>query len=78
MIAPLRYKERRVRCFWILLALMLTWVLAGADGPRDNIAENVRPVPPPGITVPAAERQELEAGLKELRQEIEKIGRAHV
>src|SRR2546421_12939407 len=73
MIAALEVKARRVRCFWILLALLLSTALAGAHGPRDNIAENVRPVPPPGITVPAAERQELEAGLKELRQEIEKL-----
>jgi dienelactone hydrolase len=73
MIAAPEAKERRVRGFWILLALMLTPVLAGADGPRDNIAENVRPVPPPGIAVPAADRQELEAGLKELRQEIERL-----
>ena len=36
------------------------------DGPQDNIAENVRSVPPVGIEVPEADRKELEDGLKSL------------
>jgi dienelactone hydrolase len=42
-----------------------------ADGPRDNLVDNVRPVPPPGVEVPAEDRAELEAGLKKLGAEVE-------
>jgi dienelactone hydrolase len=42
-----------------------------ADGPRDNLPDSVRPVPPPGIEVPAEDRAELEAGLKKLGTEVE-------
>jgi hypothetical protein len=42
-----------------------------ADGPRDNLPDNVRPVPPPGVEVPAEDRAELEAGLKKLGTEVE-------
>ena len=44
-----------------------------ADGPRDNVPDNVRPVPPPGIEVPAEDRTELEAGLKKLGADIESL-----
>ena len=37
-----------------------------ADGPADNIAANVRSVPPLGIDVPDEDRKELEEGLKSL------------
>lgn len=37
-----------------------------ADGPRDNIPDSVRSVPPLGIEVPDADRKELEDGLKQL------------
>jgi hypothetical protein len=37
-----------------------------ADGPADNIPENVRSVPPLGIEVPEADRKELEEGLRKL------------
>ncbi len=39
---------------------------ARADGPTDNVAENVRPIPPKGAVVPAADREALAAGLDEL------------
>ncbi len=42
-----------------------------ADGPADNRAENVRPVPPPGIAVPAATRSDLEKALAELGREMD-------
>ncbi|MBI5685645.1 MAG: prolyl oligopeptidase family serine peptidase [Verrucomicrobia bacterium] len=42
-----------------------------ADGPRDNLPDSVRPVPPLGIEVPAEDRVELEAGLKKLGTEVE-------
>ena len=50
-----------------LLALVLS---LRADGPTDNIVEKVRPVPPPGIAVPEADRQELMQGLERLGQAI--------
>ncbi|MBI1311537.1 prolyl oligopeptidase family serine peptidase [bacterium] len=37
-----------------------------ADGPQDNQAQNVRPVPPVGLELSGADRMELETGLKEL------------
>ncbi len=45
-----------------------------ADGPKDNIIDNVRPVPPAGTTIPAADRDEIAAGLGELQQLIKDIG----
>ena len=47
-----------------LLALLL---------PVTLIAQEVRPVPPPGIEVPAADRAEIEAGVKKLGEEIAKL-----
>jgi hypothetical protein len=44
-----------------------------ADGPKDNIPDNVRRVPPPGIKVPDADRQELEAGVDQLGREIDEL-----
>ncbi|HZL89814.1 MAG TPA: hypothetical protein VFB96_15720, partial [Pirellulaceae bacterium] len=44
-----------------------------ADGPADNIPTNVRRIPKLGIDVPADKRQELEAGLKELRSAIDEV-----
>ncbi len=37
------------------------------------VAEDVRPVPPPGIGIPAADRAEIEAGVKKLGDEIAKL-----
>jgi pimeloyl-ACP methyl ester carboxylesterase len=47
-----------------LLALLL---------PVTLFAEDVRPVPPPGVEVPAADRAEIEAGVKKLTDEIAKL-----
>lgn len=41
-----------------------------ADGAADNIPEKVRPVPPPGISVPDADRALLEQGLADLGRQI--------
>ncbi len=41
-----------------------------ADGPADNLAEKVRPVPPPGIKITEADRAELSAGAAALAKEI--------
>ncbi len=52
--------------FVALSALTLVPVAGFADGPADNVADNVRSVPPLGIEVPDADRKELEEGLKSL------------
>src|SRR5437763_5959180 len=44
---------------------------AAADGPKDNIPDNVRPIPPKGVDVPEADLKELKAGLAELRAAID-------
>lgn len=44
-----------------------------ADGPADNKAENVRPIPPPGVPVPDADRAELQRGIDSLGREIEEL-----
>jgi pimeloyl-ACP methyl ester carboxylesterase len=46
---------------------------ARADGPQDNLADRVRPVPPKGINIPAAERTELQSGVDGLAKEIESL-----
>lgn len=53
------------------LALALLPILALADGPKDNLAENVRPIPPPGVAVQEAEAKALKQGLTELRAAID-------
>jgi pimeloyl-ACP methyl ester carboxylesterase len=53
--------------------LLLMTSTAFADGPADNIAENVRPVPPKGKPVPDADRTKLEAGLVKLGEAIKAI-----
>ena len=41
-----------------------------ADGPADNVAEQVRAVPPPGITVPPEDAARLKAGLARLDDQL--------
>ncbi len=57
-------------CCFLLLVLVASVALATA---QQNNPDNVRPVPPPGIEVPAAERAELEAGIAALGKEIEAL-----
>lgn len=47
-----------------------------ADGPKDNLADNVRPVPPPGVAVPDPDRARLAEGLKKLRTSIDEAAKA--
>jgi hypothetical protein len=56
-----------------LLLCVLCATLARADGPQDNIATAVRPIPKPGIEVPAGDRQELEAGLGSLKMAMDRL-----
>ncbi len=46
-----------------------------ADGPKDNIATQVRPVPPPGNDIPAEDLADIKKGLAELQQLINDIGK---
>ncbi|MCA1964673.1 MAG: prolyl oligopeptidase family serine peptidase, partial [Prosthecobacter sp.] len=62
-----------------LLPLLLLLLLASAslaDGPKDNLADNVRPIPPPGVAVPEADAQVLKQGLVELRAAIDAAAKA--
>ncbi|EMI22491.1 putative secreted protein [Rhodopirellula maiorica SM1] len=56
--------------FLVLLLLIST---ALADGPADNVADQVRPVPPLGIELSQADRNELEGGLAQLNKKIEQL-----
>jgi len=64
----------------VLFLLLLTTV-ARADGPADNLPDNVRRIPPPGIAVPDDVRRELTTGVEELTRAIaavrERYGRNH-
>jgi Prolyl oligopeptidase family len=54
----------------LLLATLLC-LPVWADGPKDNQATTVRPVPPPGLPVPPDVQQGLETSLKALRLAID-------
>jgi dienelactone hydrolase len=62
-----------MRTYLLTGALLIAGLaVAGyADGPADNVAEKVRPVPPPGIEVSAADRAALEQGIADLGRAIE-------
>src|SRR5215208_1027917 len=58
------------------LTATLSAACAYADGARDNVADNVRPIPPPPPNELAIdERRELEAGVARLGEEIESLRR---
>jgi hypothetical protein len=44
-----------------------------ADGPADNQVATIRPVPPPGIEVPAEVRESLTKSLEVLKKSIEEL-----
>ncbi|HEV3259414.1 MAG TPA: prolyl oligopeptidase family serine peptidase [Gemmataceae bacterium] len=58
-----------------LFPLVLTAAAAAvwADGPGDNRAEHVRPIPPPGIALSAADEAALKTGVEALGKEIESL-----
>jgi pimeloyl-ACP methyl ester carboxylesterase len=61
----------------LLMLLLLGLVpLALADGPGDNIPEKVRPIPPKGIEIPQADREEIETNLKALTKDLADIPHA--
>jgi hypothetical protein len=57
--------------FTLAFALSATPLLA--DGPKDNLVDNVRQIPPPGIEVPADVREALTAGAAALKDKIAAI-----
>jgi hypothetical protein len=64
-----------VRAFALLIAAIIAFTVdptnaLRADGPQDNAAANVRPVPPPGIEIDEERRKELEAHVSLLDQAI--------
>ncbi|MFN9464106.1 MAG: prolyl oligopeptidase family serine peptidase [Planctomycetota bacterium] len=57
----------------VLLLLGSSALELWADGPADNQVEKIRPVPPPGIEVPAEVRESLSAALEPLKKSIEEL-----
>jgi dienelactone hydrolase len=62
-----RIESITAACLLFFQALVL------ADGPADNLTDNVRRIPKPGIEVPAEKKAQLEAGLNELRAAIDEL-----
>jgi len=52
--------------FFAGLLVVASPVFLFADGPADNSAANVRPVPPPGLALQPADKTALEQGVKDL------------
>jgi len=63
---------RNTLCFFVACIVSS---LTLADGPQDNIPDNVRAVPPVGIELKPEDQQELEAGLKSLQDSIANLRR---
>ena len=63
----------RIR-FAVLLALTTSTILA--DGPTDNQAASVRPVPPPGIVIDSEVRSSLQKELGLLKDQIADLGKS--
>ncbi len=59
---------------WALLVQLAGPVLA--DGPKDNLPDSVRRIPPEGVAIGASERVELEAKVAELGAEIGRVRQA--
>ncbi len=60
----------RVIHTWLSVGIVLGAASLRADGPKDNIPESVRPIPPVGIEVPDEVRAELDAGLQLLEADL--------
>ena len=58
------------------LLLLALATVALADGPKDNVATAVRPIPPPGVPVPEADRKAIQQALSELRVAIDNAAKA--
>lgn len=60
------------RCAFVVLAVFVAAPVL-ADGPKDNIVDNVRRIPPPGVKIDASARQELETDVAALGKKIEAL-----
>lgn len=56
-----------------LACLLLSIACVRADGPADNLPDQVRRIPPAGLAIPEADRAELSAAADELHREIESL-----
>ncbi len=63
-------KTRLTLALFLLAAAALP---VRADGAGDNLPDNVRPVPPPGVAIPDADRTALEDGARALGKDIEAL-----
>jgi pimeloyl-ACP methyl ester carboxylesterase len=61
------------RCWAGALVVLAAAVVVNADGPGDNLPDKVRRIPPPGINIPAADREELASGVEALGQDIDAL-----
>jgi hypothetical protein len=61
---------------WVVVAWLI-WVAIAvdvrADGPADNQIENIRPIPPVGIEIPAQIRESLTKALEPLKKSIDEL-----
>ena len=55
---------------WAALLILPAGSDVAADGPKDNLPDNVRPIPPKGSPVPPADVDGLKAGLDEFAREL--------
>ena len=58
-------------CVGLVLAFMVGTALA--DGPKDNLPDQVRQIPPLGVEVPLADREALQRGLNSLAEAISRL-----
>ena len=59
---------------WLLVLLLLTTTgVVEADGPADNVVDQVRPIPPKGIVLLDSDRSVLVAGVDALGKEIDDL-----
>jgi hypothetical protein len=68
---------------WLSLHLLFVLPLLGTltcrllgDGPADNQVENIRPIPPVGIEVPAEVRESLTKALEPLKKSIDELSQS--
>ncbi len=61
--------KARAACLLLVFWTSALW----ADGLRDNVPDQVRPIPPEGIAVPDADRRDLQTGVDELSRQIDTL-----
>jgi hypothetical protein len=63
-----------MRISWMVIVALFLSVAVWGDGPADNVAVNVRRIPPvPKVPMTEQERAEMEAGAKALGEHIERL-----